>query len=177
MPGRVEGGALALELRDVGTGHEGLAAGAGQHDDAHLVVLGEIFEDPAGRRPHVERYRIVTLGVVEDHVADAPILARQHLVGLGHVVHHLSSARRGHARQTACIRQTAFALRSAAMSFALNPNSLSTALVCSPSLGGRATSLLGVRDSDIGCPAMRSLDLSLVFTACAMPRCSTCGSA
>jgi hypothetical protein len=88
VPGRVESGALALEFRDVGAGHEGLAAGTGEHDHAHLVILGEIVEDPAGRRPHVERHRVMPLGVVEDHVADAPVLAREHLVGLGHVVHH-----------------------------------------------------------------------------------------
>ena len=44
-------------------------------------------------------------------------------------------------------------------------------------LAGGAASRLGVRDSDIGCPAMRRPDLFLVFTFCAIPRCSTWGSA
>ena len=43
--------------------------------------------------------------------------------------------------------------------------------------GGGAASRLGVRDSDIGWPAMRKRDLSLVLTDCAIPRCATCGSA
>src|SRR5262249_16224167 len=153
---------LALELRDIRAGDEGLAAGAGEHHDPHLVVFGEVLEDLAGRRPHVERHGIVPLGVVEDHVADAPILARQHFLSLGHVVHNRSSA-------LVRIPQTALALCSAAISLALNPNSLSTASVCWPSPGGGATSLLGVRESDIGCPAMRNGFLSLVFTGCATP--------
>src|SRR5262249_18162121 len=139
--GRLEGGALAFELRDVGAGDEGLAARAREHHHAHLVVLGEALEHPARRRPHVERYGVMTLGIVEDHIADAPVLAREHLVGLGHVVHGLSSALRAPINFT---RQTAFALRNAAISFALNPNSLSTASVCSPSAGGGAASRLGV---------------------------------
>src|SRR5262249_17704063 len=163
-----------FELRDVGAGDEGLAARAREHHHAHLVVLGEALEHPARRRPHVERYGVMTLWVVEDHIADAPVLAREHLVGLGHVVHGLSSALRAPINFA---RQPAFALRNAAISFARNPTSWSTASVCSPSAGGGAASRLGVRDSDIGWPAMRRVDLSLVLTACAMPRCTTCGSA
>src|SRR5262249_23712736 len=120
-------------------------------------------------------------GIVEDHIADAPILAREHLVGLvfglGHVVHVVSSARASVRAQSCFTRQTALALCSAAISLALKPNSLSTWSVCSPRPGGGATSLLGVRDSDIGCPAIRSAFLSLVFTGCAISRCTTCGSA
>src|SRR5262245_32965896 len=198
VPCCVAGAALAFEFRNVGAVDESLAARAGQHDDANVVVLGEVLENPARRRPHVERYRVMTLGIVEDHVADAPVLAREHLVGLGHVVHRLSSAASGpipkfvsargtfryelrNLRTTSnshrFTRQIALLWRSAAISLALNPNSLSTASVCSPSPGGAATSRLGVRDSDTGWPAMRRFDSSLVFTFCAMPRCSTCGSA
>src|SRR5262249_49433695 len=161
MLSRLEGGAFAFELRDVGAGDEGLAACAREHYHAHLVILGEALEDPARRRPHIERYGVMTLGIVEDHVADAPVLAREHLGVLGHAVHRLPSALRA---PTNFPRQTAFALRNAAISFALNPNSLSTASVCSPSAGGGAASRLGVRDSAIGWAAMRRVDLSLVFT-------------
>ena len=50
-------------------------------------------------------------------------------------------------RNDETIDHIAFALRSAAISLALKPNSFSTSSVCSPSSGGGAAILLGVRDS------------------------------
>src|SRR5262249_55445241 len=61
VPGSLEGGALVLELRDIGARDEGLAARAGQHHHADLVVPGEVLENAARRRPHVERHRVVAL--------------------------------------------------------------------------------------------------------------------
>src|SRR5260370_5802061 len=164
---------LALKFRDIGAGDERLAAGAREHHHAHLIVHREVLEYAAGRRPHIERHRVMTVRIIEDYISDAPVLAREHLVGLSHVVHRLSSAPRAPVRA----RQTAFALRSAAICFALKPNSLSMVSVCSPSSGGGAANRLGVRDSDTGWRAMRSVDLFLVLTGFAIPRCTTCGSA
>ena len=86
-------GALVLEFRNVGAGHEGLAAGAGDHHDAHLVVLAEILQDLRRRLPHFQRDGVVALGIVEDQIADAALLAREHLVHLRHLV----SSSSGHA--------------------------------------------------------------------------------
>src|SRR5204863_3656552 len=78
------GGALVLELGNIGAGHERLAAGAGHDDDADAVIVAEIVENAGGRFPHVERDRVMAFRIVEDQIADAPVLARQHLVGLAH---------------------------------------------------------------------------------------------
>ena len=75
MPDRLLVGAFLLEARDVGAGHEGLAAVAGDHHHLDVVVAAEVVEHLARRLPHVERDGVVTLRIVEDHVADAALLA------------------------------------------------------------------------------------------------------
>src|SRR5262249_11745830 len=144
--------------------HESLAAGAGDHHHAHLVVARELLENGRGGFPHVERHRIAPLGVVEGQRAHAALLVRQYLIGLAH-----------RPRPCPCDCQSALALRNAAISFALKPNSRRIASVCSPRSGGGAASRLGVRDSPMGWPAMRSA-LPFFFTLCAMPRWVTWGS-
>src|SRR5580704_16297484 len=171
-------GALVLEPRNIGAGHEGLVAGAGQHHDPHVLVAVELLENPRGCLPHFERDRVAAFGVVEDHVTDMPVLAREHLVGLGNSV-HLAVPYAFEA--TAVLRdrrcpQIAFAWRSAAISLALNPNSSSTASVCSPRPGGGATSRLGVRDNETGWPTSVKPFAPSVATPCAMATCLTCGS-
>ena len=47
--GRFDRSAFAAEFGNVGARHEGLAAGAGQDDDAHVVVDCETIEDGLGR--------------------------------------------------------------------------------------------------------------------------------
>src|SRR5581483_6527388 len=128
---------LLLEFGDVGAGHEGLAAGAGEDDDADLRVMHEIVENRGRRFPHVERDSVVPFRIVEDHVADAAFLARQHLVRLTHSSRPLVRS---------ALRQTALAACSAAISSAAKPNSLSTSSVCWPWPGGGATTEKGVRD-------------------------------
>src|SRR5712691_3760055 len=71
MRDRLLGRALVAEARNVGAGYEGLAARAGYHHHAHLVVARKILEDASGRGPHVQGDRVVTLGIVEDQVAHA----------------------------------------------------------------------------------------------------------
>src|SRR5712671_7698978 len=80
-------GPFVLESRNVGSRHERLVAGAGQHDDADIVVLAEIIENARGCLPHFQRNGVAAYRVVEDHVADMPLLAGQHLVRLDHRVH------------------------------------------------------------------------------------------
>ena len=65
-------GLEALELRDVGARHEGLAAGAGQHQRARRPVLGHLLADLAWlperieegtrQRTSAERARIISDG-------------------------------------------------------------------------------------------------------------------
>ena len=71
---RVLGGALLLELRDVGAGRERLAAGAGQHDHAHFFVAREVGEHHRQPLPHVVGKRVAALLVVEGDAADAVAL-------------------------------------------------------------------------------------------------------
>jgi len=56
---------------------------------------------------------------------------------------------------SASFRHTTLPCLSAPISSAVNPNSASTSLVCSPTFGGRAAILLGVHDSVTGWPTMR----------------------
>jgi len=56
--------AFLLELRDIGAGHEGVAARTSEHDYADAFVVAEIIEESARRLPHFERYRILPLGIV-----------------------------------------------------------------------------------------------------------------
>ena len=81
---RLAGGALVLELGDVGARHERLAAGPGDHQHAHVVVPGELLEDARAGLPHLQRYGVVPRRIVEGHCADAALFAGQHLVGDGH---------------------------------------------------------------------------------------------
>ena len=69
----VQGGALALEFRDVGAGDESLAARAGEHDDAHLRVGGETGQDLLGGAPHLVGDGVVLLRVVEGMSRPAPL--------------------------------------------------------------------------------------------------------
>ena len=96
--GRFDRSALAGEFRNIGARDERLAAGAGEHDDAHLVVGGEFGESACGRLPHLERHRVVPLGIVEGDDADARLLAREQLVGLSHGQSFCSCVMRGHSR-------------------------------------------------------------------------------
>src|SRR4029077_20842454 len=79
--GGLLGGALFLELRDVGAQDKGLAAGAGDDDDADRIILLEIVHDLRHRLPHVERDGVVARRVVEDDAADRTLLLGEHLRG------------------------------------------------------------------------------------------------
>src|SRR4029077_3833677 len=56
-----------LELRDVGTGYEGLIAGAAQDDDTDRVVGGEIANVVGHQLPHLEAHRVSLIWLVEQY--------------------------------------------------------------------------------------------------------------
>ena len=78
--GRV--GPLAVELGDVRTRHERLAAGAAHDDHPHLIVFGKGPEDVGDALPHLQRQRVVARRMVENHPADACIAVGQHTFGV-----------------------------------------------------------------------------------------------
>ena len=63
-------GALAIEARDVGAGHEGLVARPGQDHDPDGGIPLERLEDHLRRLPHVQRHGVALRDVVEGHDAD-----------------------------------------------------------------------------------------------------------
>ncbi len=67
------GGALFGEFGNVGARDEGLAAGAGDDDDADALVVARIHRGSLGGFPHVERHGVVTLRIVEGQIADAAL--------------------------------------------------------------------------------------------------------
>jgi hypothetical protein len=73
-----------LELRDVGARHEGLLAGAAQHDHADGVVGDELVHVFGHELPHLLTHGVPLLRLVENDPADRPVLFHQELFRVAH---------------------------------------------------------------------------------------------
>jgi hypothetical protein len=61
------------ELGDIGPGHERLAAGAAEHDDAHGVIVAQAGADLAQLLVHAPRHGVARIRAVEHHPGDRAV--------------------------------------------------------------------------------------------------------
>src|SRR5262249_33146021 len=92
------GRTFLFEFGNVSARDEGLATGAGDDDNANVLVVLEFLEKTRRCLPHLQRNSIVALRIVEGQIADLAFLAREHLISLSHQLAPSSSLRHGRAR-------------------------------------------------------------------------------